>query len=49
MWNLLAAVEGAPALVVAWAIVFAMNAVTFPLPPAWMVLATFRAYTEVAQ
>ncbi|HLZ27249.1 MAG TPA: hypothetical protein VKV73_07995 [Chloroflexota bacterium] len=49
MWNLLAAaVEGAPALVVAWAIVLAMNAVTFPFPPAWMVLATFHAYTEAA-
>ncbi|MBV8715925.1 MAG: hypothetical protein JO020_03155 [Chloroflexi bacterium] len=48
MLNLQAVVEGAPALVVAWAIVFAMNAVTLPLPPAWMVLATFRAYTELA-
>ena len=41
------AVEGVPALVVAWVIVFAMNAVTFPLPPAWTVLAAFRSYTQV--
>ena len=46
MWNLLTAVDGASALIVAWAIVFAMNAVMFPLPPAWTVLATFRTYTQ---
>ena len=48
MWNLLTAVEGTSALILAWAIVFAMNAVTFPFPPAWTVLAAFRAYTQVA-
>jgi membrane protein DedA with SNARE-associated domain len=48
MLNLPTAVEDAPALVIAWAIVFAMNAVTLPLPPAWMVLASMRAYTQVA-
>lgn len=48
MLNLPAAVEGGPVLIVAWVIVFAMNAVTFPLPPAWMVLASFREYTQVA-
>jgi len=41
-------VDGVPALVVAWAVVFAMNAVTFPLPPAWMVLAAFHTTTHVA-
>jgi hypothetical protein len=48
MLGLSTVVEGAPALVVAWAIVFAINAVTLPLPPAWMVLASIRAYTQVA-
>ena len=48
MLNLSTAVEGAPALVIAWAIVFAINAVTLPLPPAWTVLASIRAYTQVA-
>lgn len=48
MLDLSTVVEGAPALVVAWAIVFAINAVTLPLPPAWMVLASIRAYTQVA-
>jgi membrane protein DedA with SNARE-associated domain len=48
MLNLSTAVESAPALVVAWAIVFAINALTLPLPPAWMVLASIRAYTQVA-
>ena len=47
MWNLLTTVEGPAALVLAWAIVFAMNAVTFPLPPAWLVLAAFHTYTRV--
>jgi membrane protein DedA with SNARE-associated domain len=48
MLNLPAAAEGTPVLIMAWFIVFVMNAVTFPLPPAWMVLATFREYTHVA-
>jgi len=33
------------ALLSAWALVFLMNAVTFPLPPAWMVLAAFHVTT----
>jgi hypothetical protein len=48
MLNVPAAVEGAPVLIVAWVVVFAMNAVTFPLPPAWIVLASFREYAYVA-
>lgn len=35
------------ALVAAWALVFVMNAVTFPLPPAWMVLAAVYSTTAV--
>ncbi|MBV9354532.1 MAG: hypothetical protein JO023_03285 [Chloroflexi bacterium] len=35
------------ALLSAWALVFLMNAVTFPLPPAWMVLAAYHATTPV--
>ena len=35
------------ALLSAWALVFLMNAVTFPLPPAWMVLAVYHATTPV--
>jgi hypothetical protein len=42
MWDLPAELEGARALLLAWAVVFAMNAVTFPLPPAWLVLAAFH-------
>jgi membrane protein YqaA with SNARE-associated domain len=41
------ALEGAPALLLAWAVVFAISAVTFPFPPAWTVLACFRTYTNV--
>jgi membrane protein YqaA with SNARE-associated domain len=48
MLNVPAAVEGAPVLIVAWVVVFAMNAVTLPLPPAWIVLASFREYAHVA-
>ena len=33
------------ALLSAWALVFLMNAVTFPLPPAWMVLAAYHTTT----
>jgi hypothetical protein len=33
------------ALLSAWALVFLMNAVTFPLPPAWMVLAAYHVTT----
>jgi len=33
------------ALLSAWLLVFLMNAVTFPFPPAWMVLATFHTTT----
>jgi len=40
-------VEGAPALLLAWAVIFVMNAVTFPLPPAWTVMAAFRTYAQV--
>lgn len=50
MWNLTAAmdgVEGVRALLLAWAVVFAMNVVTYPLPPAWMVLAAFHTYSDV--
>jgi hypothetical protein len=49
LWNALRSgeVEGAPALLLAWGVVFAMDAVTFPLPPAWMVLASFRTYFGV--
>jgi hypothetical protein len=50
MWNMSAAmdgVEGVGALLLAWLVVFAMNALTFPLPPAWMVLAAFHTYSEV--
>jgi hypothetical protein len=35
-------------LVLTWLLVFAMNAVTFPLPPAWTVLAAIRTATSVA-
>jgi hypothetical protein len=47
MWNFLATLDGVPALLLAWAAVFVMNAVTLPLPPAWMVLAGFRTYAEL--
>ncbi len=36
-----------PELVSAWALVFLMNAVTFPLPPAWTVLAAYYATGRV--
>lgn len=36
-----------PELISAWALVFLMNAVTFPLPPAWTVLAAFYATGRV--
>jgi hypothetical protein len=50
MWDLATAmggVEGAPALLLAWLVVFVINAITFPFPPAWMVLAAFHTYSEV--
>ena len=36
-----------PELVSAWAIVFLMNAVTFPLPPSWTVMAAYYATGRV--
>jgi uncharacterized membrane protein YdjX (TVP38/TMEM64 family) len=36
-----------PELVSAWALVFVMNAVTFPLPPAWTVMAAYYATGRV--
>jgi membrane protein YqaA with SNARE-associated domain len=47
MWNESVWTTALPVLLAAWALVLAMNAVTFPLPPAWMVLAAFHTTAQV--
>jgi membrane protein YqaA with SNARE-associated domain len=36
-----------PALISAWALVFVMNAVTLPLPPAWTVMTVYHTSAQV--